>query len=140
MTSYLLIKALLICGLGVIAWILLSKPRTASRLAMRRLGMLVLILFACFAVLSPNSLNRLAEFLEIEAGLNLLVYGLALALFAEMASSYRRDVDAEVRLTRLARAVALARADRPIEETVARSSEFESPRDTIADDEQARTR
>ena len=111
MTSYWLAKALRLIGLIVIARIVIRKPRSASHLAMRRLAMLVLIVFACFAVLFPTVLNSLARMIGIERGINLLVYGLVLALFAQMANSYRRDAEAEARLTLLARAVALADFD-----------------------------
>ncbi|WP_115726935.1 DUF2304 domain-containing protein [Actinomyces culturomici] len=112
MTTYWLAKLLLLVGLGLVAFLILRRPRTASHLALRRLGMLVLILFACFAVLFPHILNDLAHLVGIERGINLLVYGVVLALFGAMAGSYRRDSDTEARLTQLARAVALADAER----------------------------
>lgn len=117
MTSYWLPKVLILLGLVLITRLVLRRPKSASHLALRRLAMLVLILFACFAVVFPAVLNSLAHLIGIEKGINLLVYGLVLALFAQMATSYRRDIDAEIRLTRLARAVALADAQRRLAQT-----------------------
>lgn len=112
MTSYFLAKALLLIALIVITRIVLRKPASASHLALRRLAMLVLIIFACIAVVFPSLLNTVAHMIGIERGINLLVYCLVLALFTQMANSYRRDADAEARLTLLARAIALSDLDR----------------------------
>lgn len=114
MTSYWLPKVLILCVLVFITRILLRRPKNASRLAMRRLAMLLLIVSACVAVLFPGVLNALASMMGIEKGINLLVYGLVLALFAQMATSYRRDADAEIRLTTLARALALSDVQRRV--------------------------
>ncbi len=117
MTSYWLPKVLILLALILITRLILRRPKSASHLAMRRLAMLILIVFACFAVVFPSTLNSLAYLIGIEKGINLLVYGLALTFFAQMATSYRRDTDAEVKLTQLARAVALADVQRRLAHT-----------------------
>lgn len=113
MPTYLFIKAFLLLGFAALAVAILRPVRTATHLAVRRLGMLAIIIFACFAVLFPSFLNRLASLIGVEKGINLLVYTLVLALFMQMASSYRRDAEAERRLTRLARAIALSNVALP---------------------------
>ncbi|QWW20258.1 DUF2304 domain-containing protein [Schaalia sp. 19OD2882] len=113
MPTYWIIKGLLLLALALLAVLVLRPVRTAKHLAVRRLGMLAIIVFACFAVLFPGILNHLATFIGVEKGINLLVYTLVLALFMQMASSYRRDAEAERRLTRLARAIALSNVRPP---------------------------
>lgn len=113
MPTYWLIKALLLLALLGLAFLVVRPVRSASHLAIRRLGMLTIILFAGFAVLFPSLLNEVAYLLGVERGINLLVYALVLAFFMQMASSYRRDADAEHRITQLARAVAISSAQLP---------------------------
>lgn len=107
MGGYWLIRILLLASLAVIAWTLLRPRRSANHLALRRLTTTLVIAFAMFAVLFPTMLNRIASHLGVERGVNLLLYVLVLAFFAQMATTYRRDLDAEKRMTLVARAVAL---------------------------------
>lgn len=107
MPTYWFIKALLLIALIFLAMLVVRPVRSANHLAIRRLGMLAIILFAAFAVLFPSLLNDVAALVGVERGINLLVYSLVLALFMQMASAYRRDADAEQRITQLARAIAM---------------------------------
>ena len=115
MGGYWLIRALLLLGLASIAWTLLHPTRSANHLALRRLTTMLVIAFAMFAVLFPTTLNRIAFHLGVERGVNLLLYVLVLAFFAQMATAYRRDMDTEKRMTLLARTVALDTVRRPDE-------------------------
>ena len=116
MGGYWLIRTLLLLGLASIAWTLLHPTRSANHLALRRLTTMLVIAFAMFAVLFPTTLNRIAFHLGVERGVNLLLYVLVLAFFAQMATAYRRDMDTEKRMTLLARTVALDTVKRPDEE------------------------
>lgn len=107
MGGYWLIRILLLVGLVGIAWSLIHPVRSANHLALRRLTTTLVIAFAMFAVLFPTTLNRIAFHLGVERGVNLLLYVLVLAFFAQMVTAYRRDLDTEKRLTLMARAVAL---------------------------------
>jgi hypothetical protein len=106
-TRYWLIKAILLVALLFIAWVIVRPVRSQGHLALRRVVMVGTIVFAMFAVMFPGLLNRVAWRLGVDRGINLLVYVLVLALFAQIATAYRRDSTAEKRLTGLARAVAL---------------------------------
>lgn len=114
--SYWLIKALLILGLLVVTYVLVRPPRSASTLAVRRIGLLLVLVGAAFAIIFPEVFNLLAHAIGVQSGTNLLVYLLVIALFAQIATSYRRDVEAEMKLTELARQIALMQADRTDEE------------------------
>ena len=60
LTNYWLIKLLLLAGLLLLAWFVMRPIRNPNQLALKRLGMLLMIVFAAFAVLFPGLLNRLA--------------------------------------------------------------------------------
>ncbi len=108
--QYWLIKAVLILGLLGVTYFLVRPVRTASSLALRRIGMLLLILAAVFAIIFPEIFNVFARSIGVYSGTNLLVYLLVIALFAQMASGYRRDMQTNRKLTELARQVALQSA------------------------------
>lgn len=111
MPSYWLIRLLLLVGFVLIALVIMRPVRSQSHLAVRRLSILVLLLFAVFAILFPGTLNHVAHRLGVERGVNLLVYALVVAFFAQLVSSYRKEAAQERRITALTRAVALANAD-----------------------------
>ncbi|WP_099331818.1 DUF2304 domain-containing protein [Actinomyces minihominis] len=111
MSSYWLIKALLILSLIIITYILVRPSRSANSLAIRRIGIFLILAGAVFAILFPGIFNSFARTIGVTNGTNLLVYLLVIALFAQMATSYRRDAQLNEKLTTLAREVALARRD-----------------------------
>ena len=111
MSSYWLIKTLLIVAMIGITYFLVRPIKTANSLAVRRIGMLLVIVSAVFAILFPSLFNTFARYIGVASGINLLVYLLTITLFAQMASSYRRDRMLNEKLTTLAREVALARRD-----------------------------
>lgn len=127
MPTYWLIKAILLVALLLLAVLIIRPVRSARHLAVRRLGMLTIIVFAAFAVLFPGTLNRFAALLGIERGINLLVYALVLAFFMQMASAYRRDSEAEARITHLARAIALSNARVPASSVLPASEDASEP-------------
>lgn len=123
--SYWLIKTLLVVALIIVTYLVIKPPKTASSLAVRRIGMLLVLASAAVAIVFPEVFNGLARAIGVQSGLNLVVYLLVVALFAQMATSYRRDAAAEAKLTELARQVALQRVDPP-EETRADNEKSDS--------------
>lgn len=113
MTHYWLIKSLLILALFAATYLLVRPTRSASSLALRRIGLFLILGGAVFAILFPGIFNRFAQTLGVMNGTNLLVYLLVVALFAQMATSYRRDSAMQARVTALAREVALQNSASP---------------------------
>lgn len=111
MTHYWLIKSLLILALFAATYFLVRPTRSASSLALRRIGLFMILGGAVFAILFPGVFNRFAQTLGVLNGTNLLVYLLVVALFAQMATSYRRDGAMQARVTALAREVAIQNSD-----------------------------
>jgi hypothetical protein len=102
----LTIQVLLILGTLVISWRLLMSYGQRAQ-ALRRLGLLALAGFAIWSILDPSIWTRLALRVGIGRGTDLILYGLVLAFFGYMATTYKRFREMELRYTRLARRIAL---------------------------------
>ena len=108
MSAYIAIRVLLLLALGLTAWWLVRPVSSASSLALRRIGIGVLVAAAIVAILVPSLANTVARAIGVERGVNLIVYGLVIALIAQMVTGYRREARAEARMATLARSLALA--------------------------------
>lgn len=94
------------------AWrLLLSYGQKAQ--ALRRLGLLVFAAFAVWSILDPTIWTRIAHLVGIGRGADLILYGLVVAFFGFVVTTFRRFRDMEVRYTRLARRLALDEAPPP---------------------------
>lgn len=78
--------------------------------AVRRLGLLVFAGFAVWSILSPGVWTTLAHAVGIGRGTDLILYGLVLAFFGFVVTSFKRFRDTETRYTRLARRIAIDEA------------------------------
>lgn len=132
--SYWLIKTLLLIGLLIVAYFMLRPVKTAGHLALRRLGVMLIVVVAVFAVVFPEVVNAVAKAIGVYSGVNLLVYILILAVFTQMATSYRRDVSNERKLTLLARAIALESAPKP-EQTPPGATDVSRPGPDVPDEQ-----
>ena len=108
MSAYLVIRILLLLALAIAAWWLVRPVSSASSLALRRIGIGFLVAAAIVAILVPSLANTVARAVGVERGVNLIVYGLVVALIAQMVTGYRREARAEERMAALARSLALA--------------------------------
>lgn len=105
--NYWLIKGILIISLMILMYFLLRPAKTDSSLALRRIGMFLIMVAAIFAIIFPGLFNRFAHLIGVMSGTNLLVYILVIVILAQMASSYRKDIASKEKLTTLARKIAL---------------------------------
>lgn len=102
----LTIQILLIVGTLAVSWRLLMSYGQKA-LALRRLGLLALAGFAIWSILDPGIWSRLALMVGVGRGTDLILYGLVVAFFGYMATTYKRFREMENRYTRLARRIAL---------------------------------
>lgn len=106
------IQLILIVGVLAVAWrLLISYGQKA--IALRRLGLLALAAFAVWSILDPQIWNEIAGFVGIGRGADLILYGLVVAFFGFVATTFRRFRDLNNRYTRLARRIALDEVERP---------------------------
>lgn len=110
MTEYFLIRALLIIGLALVTWLLVRPVQSQSHLAVQRLLILSIVIFAIITLLYPPLLNQIARVVGVERGINLLVYALIICVLAQMSASYHNSMALEKRITLLARQIALRTA------------------------------
>ena len=108
--DYWFIKAVLILALLVVGYFMVRPTRSDSSLALRRIGLLLVLMAAVFAIIFPEVFNNLARAIGVASGTNLLVYLIVIVILAQMASSYRKDLAAKRKLTALARKLALMEA------------------------------
>ena len=78
--------------------------------AVRRLGMLAFAGFAVWSIVSPGVWTTLAHAVGIGRGTDLILYGLVIAFFGFVVTTFKRFRDSETRYTRLARRIAIDEA------------------------------
>lgn len=113
MTGKLIIQLLLLVATALLVTYFLSNRRKARAKAGVKLGFLLFVVACIYAVLRPNDVTVVANWLGVDRGTDLLLYGLVVAFMFTTLSTYVRLREQELRYARLARAVALEGAVRP---------------------------
>lgn len=120
-----LIQVILLLMVVAMAVFFISNRRKARAKAGVKLGFLVFILLSVWAILRPDDLTTIANWLGVDRGTDLLLYALVMAFVFVVISSYMRFREQELRYARLARAVALQNAIRPEAGEPARATQTE---------------
>lgn len=105
-----LIQVLLILGIVGVALLLNRTTADSRHQAIRRLLLLGFVVAAVVSVTFPSVLSRLAGFVGVGRGTDLLLYALVIAFLSFIATSLRRTRQLTARITVLARELALAQA------------------------------
>ncbi len=105
-----LIQVLLILGIIGVALLLNRTTADSRHQAVRRLLLLGFVVAAVVSVAFPSVLSRLAGFVGVGRGTDLLLYALVIAFLSYIATSMRRTRQLTARITVLARELALAQA------------------------------
>jgi len=115
----IVVQIVLILAVAYGALTLVRGGANAKHQAIRRLAAVAFFAFAAVSILVPNVVSRLAGFLGIGRGTDLVLYGLVvLFMIAQYTSAQRRRVE-ENNVTRLARHIAIAEAEKPWEHDAA---------------------
>lgn len=105
-----IIQMLLILGIVLItAWLFMK--RGAKQLAVRRLLIICFAIFAVFTVIFPTVLTRVAHFVGVGRGADLLLYATVVVLLGFLALQEARAKNEEKRTTYLARRLAIDEAE-----------------------------
>ena len=112
-SSRIIIQVLLIVAVGVIGWMMLRSPGGARHRAGRRIVTLTFVIFAIVSIAVPAVISRIAHFVGVGRGTDLLLYVLVIAFLLQILSSFRRNAALERQITRLARRIALDDAPDP---------------------------
>ena len=102
-----IVQLLLLAATLVLAFYFLTNRRKARAKAGVKLGFVLFILAAVWAVLRPDDLTVLANWVGVDRGTDLLLYVLVIAFLFTTMSTWIRFREQELRYARLARAVAL---------------------------------
>lgn len=108
-----IIQLLLLVATFILVFYFLSNRRKARARAGVKLGFVLFVVLAVWAVLRPDDLTVVANWVGVDRGTDLLLYILVIAFFFTTMSTWFRFRELEVRYSRLARAVALQNAVSP---------------------------
>ena len=113
MDTQFLIKLVLLVGLGIVALLIVWPGRGARRLALRRIALLFVLVCAAAAVVFPNLANDVARIFGVGRGADLLLYGVVVCFVGYVIATRAHHSRVDLQLTELARAQALAAAEKP---------------------------
>lgn len=106
-----MIKWLLVPALVLAVYLSLRARASLRGQARRKIMAALTVVAGSIAVLFPNLLQLLADFVGVTRGTDLMLYGLALVIIYLVGSTGVRFREQEARLVLLARQVALAEAE-----------------------------
>jgi hypothetical protein len=107
------IQVLLIAAVVALLVYLLRRRTNAKAKAWVKVGYILFVIAAVYAILRPDDTTVLANWLGVDRGTDLLTYALIIAFVFTTMSTYLRFKELELRYARLARAVALQSARTP---------------------------
>ena len=107
------IQVLLIVAIVVLLVYLLRSRRSARSRAWVKVGFVLFVAAAIYAIVRPDDTTVVANWLGVDRGADLLEYALIIAFLFTTISAYLRFKDLELRYAQLARAVALDGARAP---------------------------
>ena len=107
------IQVLLIAAVVALLVYLLRSRTNAKAKAWVKVGYILFVIAAIYAILRPDDTTLLANRLGVDRGTDLLTYALVVAFVFTTMSTYLRFKELELRYARLARAVALQSARTP---------------------------
>lgn len=108
-----IVQLVLVIAVIFVSLALMRGGSNSRHLAIRRLLLVVFAFAAAISIFLPDLLTRVAQFLGIGRGTDLVLYALIFCFFVFMSTTYQRFRQSEFALTRLARRMALDEAPRP---------------------------
>jgi len=107
------IQVLLIAAVIALLVYLLRSRTNAKAKAWVKVGYVLFVVLAIYAILRPDDTTVLANWLGVRRGADLITYALIIAFVFTTLSTYLRFKELELKYARLARAVALEGARTP---------------------------
>lgn len=107
------IQVLLITAVVALLVYLLKSRTNAKAKAWVKVGYVLFVIAAIYAILRPDDTTVLANWLGVDRGADLLSYALVIAFVFTTMSTYLRFKELELRYAQLVRAVALQSARTP---------------------------
>lgn len=111
-----IVQVLLLATTILLVLYFLTNRRKARAKAGVKLGFVLLVLLAIWAVLRPDDVTVVAQAVGVARGTDLMLYVLIMAFGFTTLSTWIRFREQELRYAQLARTIALQNAVRPEEE------------------------
>lgn len=109
----IIVQIVLVIAVLLVSLALMRGGSNARHLAVRRILLMMFAVAAALSVFFPEALTRVATFLGIGRGTDLVLYGVVVSLFVFMATTYQRFRHSETALTKLSRRIAIDEAEKP---------------------------
>jgi hypothetical protein len=113
----MLIQYVLVAASILLLVLFLRRRGSAKTAAGTKVAFVLFVLFGIYAALRPMDVQRLASWLGVGRGTDLLLYVLVVVFTFAILNVYLRFKDLELRYARLARAIALQHAEPPVDAT-----------------------
>ncbi|SES26557.1 DUF2304 domain-containing protein [Corynebacterium cystitidis] len=107
---------LLIAAVVMVAYFFLNRKKARAK-AWVKIGFVLLAVAAVWAILRPDDLTVVANWLGVDRGTDLMLYALVVAFFFTTMSTWVRFREQELRYARLARSIAVQNAEAPEDRT-----------------------
>lgn len=108
-----MIQVLLLLAAFALVLYFFTNRKKANAKARVKLGFVFMVFAAVWAILRPDDVTVVANWLGVDRGTDLMLYVLIIAFFFTTLSTWVRFREQELRYARLARAVALQNAVPP---------------------------
>lgn len=107
----MIIKVVLIIFIGLVGIGFIKNNSTSKIRASKKIGILLLLLFAVISVIFPSVTDDIAHIAGVGRGADLLLYAVTVTFFAFILNQYIKGKQDEQKLVKLARKIALLEAD-----------------------------
>lgn len=108
-----MIQVLLLLAAFILVLYFFTNRKKANAKAWVKIGFVLMVFAAVWAILRPDDVTVVANWLGVDRGTDLMLYVLIIAFFFTTMSTWVRFREQELRYARLARAVALQNAEPP---------------------------
>ena len=109
----LIVQIVLVLAVILVSLALMRGGSNARHLAIRRVLLMVFAVAAALSIFFPAMLTRVAAFLGVGRGTDLVLYATIVCFFVFMSTTYQRFRVMETTLTKLSRRIALDEAEKP---------------------------
>ncbi|MGC5257037.1 DUF2304 domain-containing protein [Gordonia sp. DT218] len=108
----IIIQILLVAAALGLVWYFITNRGNARASAGVKLLFVAFVVFGIYAMLRPNDITAVAEWVGVGRGTDLVLYCLVIAFAFTTVATYLRFRELEIRYARLARAIALQNAEK----------------------------
>ena len=110
----IIVQIVLVIAVILVSLVLMRGGSNARHLAIRRVMLMVFAVAAALSIFFPETLTRVASYLGVGRGTDLVLYATIVCFFVFMSTTYQRFRTMETTLTKLSRRIALDEAEKPV--------------------------